>query len=121
MKLITALLLVFSNEAFSRNACRLYTRQLRYYKIKECVRSYLPSISRSNVESLDDCMDFARKKQGLAFNFSPAEAAKFYSGYLKNCEVLGCPEIGNSSTLVEDFAFDYYSAYDIGKYCKYNT
>ncbi|XP_063913659.1 pulmonary surfactant-associated protein A [Zophobas morio] len=57
-------------------------------------------------------MKFAAEKNGLAFNFSPNELKNYTQGrWFRNCQVLGCPEIRNSSTLVFDAAFDYYTAF----------
>lgn len=70
-------------------------------------------ISSSQVDNLKDCVKFANRKKALAFNFSPAESQKFLPALRKNCEVLGCPEVGETETLVQDMAYDYYSSYSM--------
>ncbi|KAL3283255.1 hypothetical protein HHI36_006403 [Cryptolaemus montrouzieri] len=60
-----------------------------------------------------DCKKFARERMGMAFNFSPLEAKniKTKDTLFENCEVLGCPELGNSTTLLPNDMYDYYSAF----------
>lgn len=94
----------------SRSVCGFNERQLNYYKVKICYKSNLPIIAWVRTPVLGECMEFARRKKALAFNFSPEEASG-HKDFSQNCQVLGCPETENSSTLIEDAAFDYYSAY----------
>ncbi|XP_045471044.1 uncharacterized protein LOC123678195 isoform X2 [Harmonia axyridis] len=61
-----------------------------------------------------ECVTFARERNGLAFNFSPSEDSKTIKSKIRsiaNCQILGCPELGNSTTLIPDENFDYYSAF----------
>ncbi|CAG9861300.1 unnamed protein product [Phyllotreta striolata] len=94
----------------AKKRCRRVTRVLDYYKLKSCYRSTLPSVYRTYANQLEDCVETARQKRGLAFNFSPPEA-RSSSNYIATCQILECPETANSSTLIEDVTFDYYSAY----------
>ncbi|XP_028131567.1 uncharacterized protein LOC114327222 [Diabrotica virgifera virgifera] len=95
----------------ARNNCRKEIRKLSYNKIISCHRSTLPVIFWGNANDLKDCENYARQKSGLGFNFSPPEVRNLNTGYTFTCQVLGCPEIAKSSTLIEDVGFDYYSAY----------
>nr|CAI5839083.1 unnamed protein product [Callosobruchus analis] len=64
------------------------------------------------VANVTECARYTNKHNGLAFNFSPEDGAKYKMPYTRNCHVLGCPEVvANSSTFEEDLAFDYYSAF----------
>lgn len=92
----------------------------RYFKIKSCRRSTQRIIGAANFENLSECEDYARRRKALAFNFSPL-SNKFTGreiGYASSCQLLGCPEIGNASSLVKDPNYDYYSIYGniSGKY-----
>ncbi|XP_057672441.1 uncharacterized protein LOC130903984 isoform X1 [Diorhabda carinulata] len=80
--------------------------------MKNCHRStLLPVIFWGNANKVEDCMAHARQKKGMAFNFSPLDGRKYSKRFTPPCQVLGCPEIAKSSTLIEDVAFDYYSVY----------
>lgn len=95
----------------ARFTCDETLRKLKYYKIRSCHRSSLEIISKRNITTLPECVAFASEKKALAFNYSPPEAAKYLTKS-RNCEILECPEIDfNSSSLVFDVAWDYYSAY----------
>ncbi|XP_018571135.1 uncharacterized protein LOC108910878 [Anoplophora glabripennis] len=94
----------------SRSLCEIYDRHLKYYKVRDCYKSNIPVISWTRTSNLQDCMEFTRQRNGLAFNFSPEEASN-YRNFSQNCHVLGCPETKNGITLVADLTFDYYSAY----------
>ncbi|KAJ8955561.1 hypothetical protein NQ318_001391 [Aromia moschata] len=83
----------------------------KYYKVRTCYKSTLSMIAWTNTATLKGCTEFAKSRNALAFNFSPQEAAKYRQSYARNCQALGCPEIGNSSTLVIDMGYDYYTAY----------
>ncbi|KAJ8978766.1 hypothetical protein NQ317_017489 [Molorchus minor] len=100
------------NKIFSREHCQSNSRIFNYYKIRNCHKSTLHITGLTNTLTLKDCKQFARQRNALAFNFSPKRATQFRKRYVRNnCQALGCPEISNSSTLVMDLAFDYYSAY----------
>lgn len=93
-----------------RSVCEFKEKHLNYHKTMACYKSNMPIIAWTRTSTLQDCMEFARQKKALAFNFSPEEASR-YRNFSQNCQVLGCPETSNSLTLVEDEVFDYYSAY----------
>nr|CAH7752834.1 unnamed protein product [Callosobruchus chinensis] len=86
-------------------------RNHKFYKIKSCYRSSLKVIRTKEVANVTECASYTNKHNGLAFNFSPEDGVKYRKFYTRNCHVLGCPEVANSSTFVEDLAFDYYSAF----------
>lgn len=111
--MIVSILIYFHllNLGDSLRDCQIEQRAFNYYKIKSCHRSTSPVVFWKYVSSLKECKTTAREKNGLAFNFSPAEAENFTTLTVPNCHVLGCPEIGNDSTLVMDLGYDYYSAY----------
>lgn len=67
-------------------------------------------MSSAIVKSVSECIKIASKKGGLAINFSPPER-KTGKYMLVNCQVMNCPESANTTTLVEDVAYDYYSQY----------
>lgn len=96
---------------YSKRHCNDKEIFLRYFKIKNCYKSSLSVTVRLNVEDIKDCIKSARERNALAFNFSPEEGNSYLRNGWRNCEILGCSEIGNSTTLVPDMAFDYYSAY----------
>lgn len=83
----------------------------RYHKLRICHRSTSQIIAIQNIDSLQDCEQFAREKNGLAFNFGPPEYRNSSSIWYRNCQVLGCPETIDNSTLVFDPLFDYYTMY----------
>lgn len=98
-----------------------------FHPLRHCQRSNKSVIAFSNVDSLDDCIEYARSVRGLAFNFSSKDRYlknrfeikkiirnndfKSDSDVFFNCEVLGCPEFRNFSTIINDTRFDYYSLY----------
>lgn len=111
-----------------------------FYPLRHCQRANGSIIGFRNVKTLDDCRVFAKEKGGLAFNYAPeCRVKKNRYEYLNqtndttsmvltkevvkhkkihtiseeyyNCQVLGCPEFGNFSTMVNDTRFDYYSLY----------
>lgn len=110
--------LVFLALVLPDKTCRKENKTLRYLKTKTCHRSNQVLISSSQVTTMKECSSFANRKKALAFNYSPHNAMKFLPKLRKNCEALGCPEIGETKTLVKDLAYDYYSAYENsnGKY-----
>lgn len=91
--------------------CGLHDITGRHFrKIKSCHRSNLTIMSSAIVKSVSECMKTAGQKGGLAINFSPPER-KIGKHILVNCQVMSCPESVNSTTLLEDIAYDYYSHY----------
>jgi hypothetical protein len=97
---------------FAIKTCFSDKRFLKFHKIKNCAKSTKPIIAWKDFSNPHDCTRFARTKNGVAFNFAPpqlknATQARRY----RNCQVLGCPETGNSTTFVFDPSFDYYSAF----------
>ncbi|KAJ8965820.1 hypothetical protein NQ314_003887, partial [Rhamnusium bicolor] len=113
MNLLIFVLFIYAifTKTHSQRHCQFKPRFLRYYKIRNCYKSTLPVIAWANTPTLRSCIKFARHRNALAFNFSPMEAINYRNDFTSNCQALGCPEIGNSSTFVMDVAFDYYSAY----------
>ncbi|KAK9879394.1 hypothetical protein WA026_006463 [Henosepilachna vigintioctopunctata] len=102
------------NLSFSVNRCLKNIRIINYYKLRSCHRSESSLVGSKDVDQLQDCVKFARDRNGMAFNFSPLEARKLKivkDRYFTSCQVLGCPELGNSTTLIQDAMFDYYSAF----------
>lgn len=87
----------------------------RFYRVRSCHRSKSRIIGARNVLNLTECANFAKQRNALAFNFSPTAGAgadkNRQVSYAASCQILGCPEIGNMSTLVSDIDFDYYSAF----------
>uniref|UniRef100_A0A182P9H4 adenylate cyclase n=1 Tax=Anopheles epiroticus TaxID=199890 RepID=A0A182P9H4_9DIPT len=111
----------------------------RFYPLRHCQRSNRTVIGLMNVKTVRECADFARDKQGLAFNYAPInrnntnwfdvvrerEQNKSNASPWKpqpprvsygfedfyNCHVLDCPEYHNLSTIVNDTRFDYYTLY----------
>lgn len=104
-------LFLFLALSVSHKTCRKENKTFRYVKTKTCHRSNQVLIGRSEVTTVKECSTYASRKKALAFNYSPPNALKFLPKLRKNCEVLGCPEIGESKTLVNDLGYDYYSAY----------
>lgn len=98
-------------QTFPRRTCQIQERNLKYSKVKTCYRSNQVMIASSYVGSLKECFKFANFKKALALNFSPPESITYLPILRKNCEALGCPEIGETNTLIQDLAYDYYSAY----------
>lgn len=107
-----------------------------YFPLRHCQRSNKTVIAFTDVETLVECADFAKKNKGLAFNYSSQNRSsknlfdppknesevvdtKFQHEF-HNCEVLACPEYRNFSTVVNDTRYDYYTlyAYPVRKYVK---
>jgi hypothetical protein len=44
-----------------------------YYPLRHCQRSNQLIVGLKNVENVGDCAEFARSRNGLAFNFGPKE------------------------------------------------
>ncbi|RZB66654.1 uncharacterized protein BDFB_004386 [Asbolus verrucosus] len=106
------LLLFLLPHALPLKHCFSEKPSLKFHKIRSCYKSNMPIISSKTLDTIGDCVKYARQKSGLAFNFSPPDLknATLNRRY-RNCQVMGCPETTNSSTLVFDPSFDYYSAY----------
>lgn len=99
--------------AFAVLDCLEHVSLTRYFKVKSCRKSTQRIIGAANFANLSDCEKYARQRKALAFNFSPV-ASSFIEreiGYAANCQLLGCPQIGNSSDLVKDTNYDYYSVF----------
>ncbi|XP_058452468.1 uncharacterized protein LOC131431044 [Malaya genurostris] len=111
-----------------------------FYAVRHCQRSNQSIIGLINTNTVQDCAEFARTKQGMAFNFGPAnrvrnnlfdtmESHSTNTGGTSswsskkedststdpdefyNCQILECPEYQNFSSIVNDTRFDYYSLY----------
>ncbi|XP_066261410.1 uncharacterized protein [Euwallacea similis] len=96
----------------SLKECMPPSRVIKYYRLKSCHKSTSKVVFWKHVNSLQECKVLARQKAGLAFNFSPPGAESYAKPFIPNCQVLGCPEIENdSSSLIADLGYDYYSAY----------
>lgn len=91
--------------------CSFPDRMLKYSQVTLCHRSNTSVIFSAQVDGLQKCSELANHRRGFAFNFSPATGREYLPKLKKNCEILGCPEIGKANTLVNDLAFDYYSAF----------
>lgn len=128
---VTCFLSIIFSEASIKTICRDLTNKPKpiYYPLRHCQRSNKTVIAFNDFERFEECVDFARKSKGLAFNYSPKNrrTKNFYDitfanesrihpkekfkNDFHNCEVLGCPEKRNFSTVVNDTRFDYYSLY----------
>ena len=112
-----------------------------FHALRHCQRSNKTLIGLANFDTLEECADFTRRKNGLAFNFSPKnrnknnlyqlakeKEHKLNGSYVSkskvefsivleefdeffSCQSLDCPEHGNFSTVINDTRFDYYSLY----------
>lgn len=107
------LLCILFSVAILRKTCRIQNNNLKFTIANVCHRSNKEILSTIQAVNVEECIKLARKKNALAFNFSPQESARHLPKEKRNCEVLGCPEFGEMKTLVPDVAFDYYSAYKI--------
>ncbi|XP_058824436.1 uncharacterized protein LOC131685055 [Topomyia yanbarensis] len=109
----------------------------RFHALRHCQRSNRTIVGLKNTETVQECAEFARKRQGMAFNFGPKDrnrtnlfevvqshgnntGGKPPKGTdsittdpeeFYNCQVLECPEYRNLSMIVNDTRFDYYSLY----------
>ncbi|XP_050072388.1 uncharacterized protein LOC126560473 [Anopheles maculipalpis] len=65
----------FLPEGASLRSCEIATRKIvhRFYPLRHCQRSNRTVIGLKNVKTVRECADFARDKQGLAFNFAPLD------------------------------------------------
>lgn len=82
-------------------------------KIRDCQRFDGPVTSRNSFRTLERCLNYARERNALAFNYSPPEAAnvrKNQQDYVSNCQIFSCPDIGLTN-MVNDSGYDYYSMY----------
>uniref|UniRef100_A0A182K5K3 adenylate cyclase n=1 Tax=Anopheles christyi TaxID=43041 RepID=A0A182K5K3_9DIPT len=123
------------------NTCEANERKIvhHFYPLRHCQRSNRTVIGLLNAKTVRECADYARDKQGLAFNYArvkrnntnwfelvreqnkstaspwkPAPRGAVNSfGFedFYNCHVLDCPEYRNLSTIVNDTRFDYYTLY----------
>lgn len=93
--------------------CTEHVPLTRFRKIKSCHRSTQRIIGAANFENLSDCVKYARTRKALAFNFSPITGSFSgrETGYASSCQLLGCPETGNASSLARDNTYDYYSVF----------
>lgn len=127
--IITYLLGFFFNnsESSSKKECEGLKNEKRlYYPLRHCQKSNKNIIAFNNFENVEECADFARNSNGLAFNYSPKSRSfkKFYDisnnetneeiqlkRVFHNCEVIDCPEKNNFSTVINDTRYDYYTLY----------
>ncbi|GLV38160.1 uncharacterized protein CBL_12806 [Carabus blaptoides fortunei] len=85
---------------------------VKFYRVKPCKRYNSSIIARANYNSFTKCLNFAKEKNGLGFNFSPKKSTNNEDDYfVRSCEVLGCPDLNNFTGLVNDTEFDYYTLY----------
>ncbi|KAI4497609.1 hypothetical protein M0802_007379 [Mischocyttarus mexicanus] len=95
--------------------CGINFRKLPSYKlIRIGVRSNETIVSRKLVNHLHECKEFAASRKALAFNYGlnihlNGKNKESHSGNL--CQALQCPEIYNSSSLIRDKKYRYYSMY----------
>ncbi|XP_011307509.1 uncharacterized protein [Fopius arisanus] len=86
----------------------------RYELMKYRVRSQNKILIRRQIPTFDECLAFTVAKKGLAFNYS-RDLRNKHSSEIDinrfNCQVLACPEVDSSGSLVEDKKFNYYSSY----------
>lgn len=82
-----------------------------FYLISMCHRSKFKPLYSFDSNSLKQCNDLALKNRAMAFNYSPFGRNADISGKSKSCVIFACPEIENSVSFVQDFAFDYYSMF----------
>lgn len=85
----------------------------RFYKMKNCRRSTQRIVGAANFANLSECVRYARNRRALAFNFSPVSSGFTGReiGYASSCQLLGCPELGNGTSLIKDVNYDYYSVF----------
>jgi hypothetical protein len=130
--IVNAIVIVFliSNAkcGMKKNCKRLAGKtKHEYFPLRHCQRSNKTVIAFTDVETLSECADFAKKVKGLAFNYSAGNRSsenlfdppknesevtdsKFQHEF-HNCEVLACPEYRNYSSVVNDTRYDYYTLY----------
>lgn len=128
---VVCIIIALNISSSSLNRCRDYEDKLEheFHPLRHCQRSNKSVIAFANVDSLDECIDFARSMSGLAFNYNPkdrfgknlyeikkmnestADNIETDPDEFYNCEILGCPESRNFSSMVNDTRFDYYSLY----------
>ncbi|XP_066137829.1 uncharacterized protein [Euwallacea fornicatus] len=107
-----ALILLQDLTEQSLKECVPPSRVVKYHRLKSCHKSTSKVVFWKQVNSLQECEALARQKAGLAFNFSPPGAEYYAKRFVPNCQVLGCPKIDkDSSSLIPDLGYDYYSAY----------
>lgn len=126
---IVIVLLIFHVKCGMKKNCEslLSKTKHEFFPLRHCQRSNKTIIAFTDVETLVECSDFAKKVKGLAFNYSAQNRSsknlfdpvknesefvdtKFEQEF-HNCQVLACPEYKNFSTLVNDTRYDYYSLY----------
>lgn len=85
----------------------------RFYKVKSCRRSKQRIVGAANFANLSQCVEYAKQRKALAFNFSPitSDFTGREIGYASSCQLLGCPEVGNFTNLMKDMNYDYYSVF----------
>ncbi|KAF7406084.1 hypothetical protein HZH68_005453 [Vespula germanica] len=101
--------------------CAINLRKLPSYKLNRIgARSDETIISRKIVHNLYECKKFAASRKALAFNFglNINLNGSTFRNHLRNeaskrnlCQALQCPEIYNSSSLIRDKNYRYYSMY----------
>ncbi|KAL2734230.1 C-type lectin domain family 4 member E [Vespula squamosa] len=116
--LITNFLL---NSSYCDRCCAINLRKLPSYKLNRIgARSDETIISRKIVQDLYECKKFAASRKALAFNFglNINLNGSTIRNHLRNeaskrnlCQALQCPEIYNSSSLIRDKNYRYYSMY----------
>ncbi|XP_035731748.1 C-type lectin domain family 4 member E-like [Vespa mandarinia] len=116
--LITNFLL---DSSYCDRCCTINLRKLPSYKLSRIgARSDETIISRKIVHNLYECKEFAASRKALAFNFglNINLNGSIIRNHLRNeasnrnlCQALQCPEIYNSSSLIRDKNYRYYSIY----------
>lgn len=84
-----------------------------YFLLSPCHKSTLKSIIEVNVNSLEKCKRIAIRKRGMGINYSPKNLRpdKIKHHSFKTCIIVSCPETENSTSLVYDSRYHYYSMY----------
>ncbi|XP_034950002.1 uncharacterized protein [Chelonus insularis] len=85
----------------------------KYNLYQKHARSTETIIIQKKLLSLRECKNFAILKKALAFNFNPTPnlSRREHDDYSFNCQVLNCPEIYSSTSLIRDQRYHYYSLY----------
>lgn len=122
-------LIIFRVDCGIRKNCKNFLGKINheYFPLRHCQRSNKTLIAFTDVETVAECAEFAKKVKGLAFNYSsknrssenlfdpPKNESEIYDSKFQhefhNCEVLACPEYRNFSTVVNDTRYDYYTLY----------
>lgn len=90
----------------ANRCCKISGKLLNYHLIRRNSRSTESILSQRKFSSVDECQEYARSKNALAFNFY----TKKIDNLIFNSQILGCPE-NSLSALVNETGVKYYSLY----------